>query len=87
MKIIGYELHIETYHTLGSIFQALKTKGLDADLKLCDENVRLSLKHQNGTVYEFEVKIYKEYDGYKVYEIKAESEAEMIYIRDVLKTL
>ncbi|MGL6023787.1 MAG: hypothetical protein ACRC0F_04150 [Cetobacterium sp.] len=87
MKIIGYELHIETHHTLGDIFQALKSKGLDVDLKLCEDNVKLHLKHQNDTIYEFEIKLYKEYNGTRVYELKAMSEPEMIYIRDVIKNL
>ncbi|MGL5050922.1 MAG: hypothetical protein ACRC6E_09910 [Fusobacteriaceae bacterium] len=87
MKIVGYELHVETYHSLGAIFTSLKSKGLDVDLKLCEHNIRLTIKAQNGTIYEFEIKLYEEYDGMKVYEIKAYGELEMNYIRDVLKTL
>lgn len=87
MKIVGYELHVETHHSLGAIFTALKSKGLDVDLKLCEHSTKLVLKHQNGTIYEFEIKLYEEYDGIKVYEIKAYDEVEMQYLRDIVKSL
>ncbi|MGL5714597.1 MAG: hypothetical protein ACRCX2_16370 [Paraclostridium sp.] len=86
MKIIAYELHVETYHSLGAIFTALKNKGLDVDLKLFEHHTRLCVKSSNAT-YEFEIKLYEEYDGYKVYEIKAFGEVELNYLKEMLKTV
>lgn len=87
MEIIGYELHVKTHHSLGSIINALKSKGMEPDLKLSDESVKLELKHPGGSIHEFNVKLYKEYDGYKVYELKAHTEPEMNFLKETLKPL
>ena len=87
MEIIGYELHVKTHHSLGSIVNALKTKGMEPDIKLSDESVKLELRHPNGSTHEFAAKLYKEYDGYKVYEFKAYTEPEMNFLKETLKSI
>lgn len=88
MEIIGYELHIKTHYTIGSIFTAMKSKGLDPDIILGEHNMmKLTLNHSSHGVKEFVVKYYCYQDGQYVYEMKAFTEQDMEFLKESFRNV
>lgn len=84
-----YEIHVKTKATLGDILNHLKSKGVPADLKLCENHhIKLIIKHpQSNSLHHFNVKLYKEDEGMYTYEFGAYSESEFNYLKELVKDM
>lgn len=89
MEITAYELHVKCRSSLSEILSALKNKGYEPEMELCEDNkgVVLKIKHPSGSKHTFKIKLYKTTSEYKVFEIKAYSKQEMNFMEEVLKSL
>lgn len=74
---------------MGDILSHLKSKGVPADIKLCENHhIKLVLKHhQANTLHNFNIKLYKEEDGMYTYEFGAYSEPEFNYLKELVKDI
>lgn len=88
MEIVAYEMHIKSSSSLSDIILALKNKGYEPELDLCqDEGVALKIKHPSGSKHVFKIKLYRLMADHKIFEIKSETKQEMLFMEEVLKSL
>lgn len=80
--IIKYELHFKTEHSLKHISKMLTDKGIEHDIELCYDKVKVYLKQHD--IY-MDMKLYGVEDDYYIYELGTTNFESFIKIKEMLK--